>query len=258
MTKKLLSMILFFTLVCGCAVPPDDAGSPSEAAVPEEAPVYRDMDGRTIDPRSEDLSGIMLGYTLGWKMDGEGYARLQKDSQWGDAAVTEAGSTYFIYRPSGRPMETICIASSYAFSCPSAIPGILQVEENGITFFPYQSAGIPMLFLDPRTAQAEEDYAARGRASLRDGTTLEVHPVGIRLLPKDEERTLPLLAGGDGSLPRWYDAQLRFSSVWVSGFAQAMTEGVIGTRAEGELEWEDPVAVEGELFLTERLGSMYF
>lgn len=253
MTKKLLLMILLFALVCGCTVPPAGDGASAGAAAPEEAPVYRDMDGQAIDPWSEDLSGITLCYTLGWEMDGEGYARLRKDSQWGDATITDAGSTYFIYRPAGYPMETICIASSYAFSCPSAIPGILQVEESGITFFPYQSAGIPMLFLDPRTAGAEEGYAARDRASLRDGTTLEVHPVGIRLLPKDAERTLPLLADGDGALPRWYDAQLRFSSVWVSGFAQAMTEGVIGTRAEGELEWEDPVAVKGELLLTERL-----
>lgn len=250
MTKKLLSLMLLFTLACGCAAAPADGGS--SAPVEEEAPLYRDMAGQAIDPWSEEVSGISLNYTLGWKAGEEGYLRLEKDSQWGEAVITDAGSEYYFYRQDGRPVETICISSSYAFRCPSAIPGILQVEEDRIVFFPYQSAGIPMLFLHPRLPQEEKDHAARSRASLQDGTTLEVHPIGIRLYPGDEERTR-LLLPGDQSFPRWYDARLRFSSVWVSGFCQAMTEGVMATRANGELEWEDSVEIEGELMLTEGL-----
>lgn len=250
MTKKLLSLMLLFALACGCAAAP--AGGGSSAPV-EEAPLYRDMAGQAIDPWSEEVSGISLNYTLGWKVDGEGYLRLEKDSQWGEAAITDAGSEYYFYRPDDRSVEAICISSSYAFRCPSAIPGILQVEEDCIVFFPYQSAAIPMLFLHPRLPQEEKDHAARGRASLQDGTTLEVHPIGIRLYPGDEERTRPLLPGGDQSFPRWYDARLRFSSVWVSGFCQGITEGVIATRANGELEWENPVEIMGQLPLTEGL-----
>lgn len=254
MIKKLLSLVFLLVIACGCTVPPDDAGSLAGATVSEKIPLYQNMDGQTIDLWSEDLSGVTLCYTLGWKLDGKKYVRLQKNFQWGNAVITDVYSAYSIYRSIGHPIETICTASSYTFCCPSVIPGILQVEESSITFFPYQSADIPMFFLHPRTAQVERDHAAQDRVSLQDGTTLKVHPIGIQLIPKDEERTLLLLSSdGDRPLPRWYDAELRFSSVWVSGFCQAETEGVIATRASGELEWEDPVMVKGELLLVEGL-----
>lgn len=253
MTKKLLSIILLFALVCGCTVPAAGDSSPAGVAVLEKSPPYRDMNGQAIDLWSEDLSGVTLCYTLGWKTDEKRYVRLQKDSQWGDATITDVYSAYYIHRSVDHPTEMICTASSYAFCYPSAIPGILQVEKNGITFFTYQNADIPMLFLHPWTVQAEKDYTAQGRVSLQDGTTLEVCPIGIRLIPKDEERMSLLLPDGDRSLPQWFDAQLLFSSIWVSGVCQAQTEGVIATRATGELEWEDPVAIKGELLLTERL-----
>lgn len=255
--KRAISILLVLPLLCGCtASPPDEPPLPSStsAVQEDEALIFRDIAGQSVSLSSDYLRGFLLSYTQGWTPGQDGYLRLERDTTSGDITIGEASSQYNIFRQKDSSIDSVCAQSNYSLFCESEIPGILQVEEHAILFFPYENASFPFFLLHPAEDQERKRYADWCTVPQEDGPSLKIQPIGIQFSEADKETILSCLENPDTGSCHWYDAHLRFSVVSISGYSHSEQEEIFATRAFGYLDDEGAASVNSEIFLTELLG----
>lgn len=250
-------LILLFVLTCGCTIPSSDGTQPisSETVVQDKGDfLFQDISGKSVFPSSEDIKGYLLSYTQGWVLNREGYTRIEKNATYGNITINEASSLYNVIHQGEPPKKIICNQSSYSASCDSEISGILQVDENAILFFPYENSNMSFFLLHPVENAKRKTYFDWSIAYQANGDFLKIQPIGIQFLPNDEETILNLLKTINTSSSQWYDVNLRFSSVSVSGYCYSEQEEIFSTRAFGYLDSENAISINNEVFLAESLG----
>lgn len=264
MKKRFLSLCLVLTLaLAGCAgaadpaVPSQEAPQPppSEAEEPQEVAYdFKDLAGNPVVPWSEEVQGIVLSYTLGWTPQGEGYVKLQRDTVLGSFTVLEASSQYFPMPRKNHPTKLICDQSSYAFSGEKAVPGVLQIDQNAVLFFPYENAETPFFFLQPRSKETEKAVQSWDTALEYDGASGKIQPFGVQFDQENRDRILGQLSLEEAADRHWYDAEIRFSSLSAYGLSYSMGEEVSATRVYGFLD-DDSLHVKKEITLSKTLGK---
>lgn len=267
LTKKLLAFCVALFLACGCAAPSEDSSSLSSSpssSDPEEPTWeeydFRDLMGEPITPWSGKLQTLGLSYALVWEPGVEGYVRLEfdvHDEAWGGTTSFGTSSSYYLSPQKDGSFKLICNQTSYSFSCKTPIPGILQVDRYAILFYPYKSAKEPFYRVDPRTKDKEKTLLEKSTLSCVDGTVLEIKPLAVQLGANNNETILDLLGISDVSelsTPYWYDVEINFMDISVSGYSDNYWE-ILSTGALGYLELDDPITVKGELFLPERIWT---
>jgi len=248
-------LFCFLVLIFGCSLFLYTNTQPSKETTPSvnEMNNFRDLDNQIIDFQSDDLFGIQLSYALGWKPDQEGYVHLKKGSTLGNATVTRAFSQYYVSHQKDASIRLVCNKSYYSISPESAISGILLVGKNNVQFFPYHNAEMDILFLHPRTEDWEKMLSTWSIVTLLDGTTIEIHPIGIELYPVNAEKVLKLIETDTTYSLHWYDAELTFSSITVDTFCQSLEEGVLTSYAQGELQFNAPIFINDEISVNNEL-----
>ena len=259
--RKIFSIGVLLLMLCGCfagcTVPSQEAPQPppSEAEEPQEVAYdFKDLAGNPVVPWSEEVQGIVLSYTLGWTPQGEGYVKLQRDTVLGSFTVLEASSQYFPMPRKNHPTKLICDQSSYAFSCEKAVPGVLQIDQNAVLFFPYENAETPFFFLQPRSKETEKAVQSWDTALEYDGASGRIQPFGVQFDQENRDRILGQLSLEQAADRHWYDAEIRFSSLSAYGLSYSMGEEVSATRVYGFLD-DDSLHVKKEITLSKTLGK---
>ena len=255
MRKRMAIVLLILIILCGCGA---HEIPPSEPVKPESVSglvwnSFRDMSGESVV--FDHIKRITLNYALGWNLDQEGYIKLEPGTVFGNYIVTAASAGYFIQRDSDDRLSLVCDQTSYLVECQESIPGILQIADDTVQFFPYEDPGNNLLFIHYRQSNDAEIFAESSIVSTGNGDTIRIQPVGISLAGDnsviEESIITELLPFDNEASLRWYDVNIRFNEIQLLGFCDGEGIEVFRTNVIGCIYDADFITINRQLQPTE-------
>lgn len=212
---------------------------------------FQDMSGQAIDFDKPDVQSIQLNYALGWSLDSPGYQKIRMNDQVGECSVVRIDASYLLVQDAEQAPTVVCNRNSYQVHCGKALSGVLIADSDGLRFHPYNKEGTaPFLLLCKRSEELEKTFSARSIIEAAPGKTVEIQPVAISIpfselsgtaLEKCLLEALSIETTDAASFqtltkPYYFDAQLKFSEIVFSAYAQSEGDDFINTIAVGHYD----------------------